>query len=116
MLIPKRNYKRDEKFRRWIAQFPCFVCGIHLKSQAAHLETGGRGIKTHDKYCVSLCHSKYDHNGNLVDGCHTEYDQYKSPLREMKEALKPELDIIYALYEQGRLDEAEVKYRGLMLW
>lgn len=114
---PKNNFIKNERFKRWVSQFPCFVCGLHGSSQAAHLENGGRGIKTHDKYCVSLCHSKNDSNGKLIEGCHKEYDGYKpNPLRPVKGAVKGTMDIVYALFEQGRLDEAETTYMEAMLW
>ena len=63
MLIPKHEYIRDTKHRRYIANLPCVVCN-KPDVQAAHIRSGnkaGMGLKSSDLCCVPLC-----------CGCHSE--------------------------------------------
>lgn len=64
---------RSKKFRRMVAQLPCFYCRIESYSQAAHPNAGkAKGKKLSDDKCFPMC---CDRPG--VVGCHTLYDQHK---------------------------------------
>lgn len=56
MIGPKVPKVRSEPYRRYIASLPCYRCGIHGYSQAAHADEGkGMGLKTDDLTCYPLC-------------------------------------------------------------
>lgn len=66
MIGPKVPKVRSEPYRRYIASLPCYRCGVHGYSQAAHADEGkGMGIKTDDLTCYPLCSSR---PGSI--GCH----------------------------------------------
>ncbi len=114
LLLPKQNYLRSKPFRKWLSGLPCLVCKIEGRSQAAHLGKGGRGIKGHDYECAPLCHSKFNEWGQLVNGCHSELDQYKR-VRYWDENLlraKQTMTQAYYLWKEGRFDEAEIIVRA----
>lgn len=68
--IPKENALRSEPYRRFVASFPCFACGIHGHSQAAHPNFGkGLALKTDDRLCFPLCAVRPGHMG-----CHQMLD------------------------------------------
>ena len=68
--VPKREYLRDEFYRRWVASLPCAHCGIEGYSQAAHGDQGkGMGIKSSDDTCYPACGPHLDFLG-MVQGCH----------------------------------------------
>ncbi len=65
MLIPKTQYIRDEKHRRFIATLPCVVCFAY-PCEAAHIRIGngaGMGLKSGDDCTVPLCppHHRLQH-------------------------------------------------------
>ncbi len=69
--IPKGERIEDEPYRRWTATLPCFKCGIHGYSQAAHPNQGrGKGQKASDRDVFPLCCTR-----PLIVGCHVEHDQ-----------------------------------------
>lgn len=56
MLIPKKEYIRDNRHRKFIASLPCCVSG-NVETQAAHIRSnngGGMGLKPCDSQCVPL--------------------------------------------------------------
>ena len=66
MIGPKVPKVRSEPYRRYVASLPCYRCGIHGYSQAAHAEEGkGMGLKTDDMTCYPLCGARI---GEI--GCH----------------------------------------------
>lgn len=68
--LPKAEPLRSEGYRRFVASFPCFACGIHGHSQAAHPNFGkGLGLKTDDRLCFPLCAVRPGHMG-----CHQMLD------------------------------------------
>ena len=68
---PKVQPVRDEAYRRFVASLPCFGCGIHGYSQAAHPDHGrGLGQKASDRDTFPLCCAR-----PMVPGCHVEHDQ-----------------------------------------
>jgi len=67
MLGPKVPKVRSEPYRRYIASLPCYRCGVHGYSQAAHADEGkGIGLKTDDLTCYPLCGMSY----GTGEGCH----------------------------------------------
>lgn len=68
--VPKRQYVRDEKYRRLVAALPCAHCGRPGPRQAAHSDYGGDGkglgIKSDDDSVWPGC---ADSVGRV--GCHT---------------------------------------------
>ena len=67
MIGPKVPKVRSEPYRRYIASLPCYRCGIHGQSQAAHSDYDkGMAIKTDDRTCYPLCGPSF---GNM-EGCH----------------------------------------------
>lgn len=74
MLIPKLNYFRSPKFRRWVSELECMRCGLEDHSQSAHLTRGGRALKGCDKTCRPLCTVHPTSDGSLTLGCHEKLD------------------------------------------
>ncbi len=68
--VPKDAPVRAESYRRFVANFPCFDCGIRGWSQCAHENFGkGMGLKVCDTRTFPLCAPRF---GLL--GCHLEFD------------------------------------------
>lgn len=68
--IPKEAPVRSESYRRFVAQQPCFGCGIEGFSQAAHPNQGkGMALKACDLKCFPLCAPHF----GLI-GCHQQHD------------------------------------------
>ncbi len=74
--VPKENPVRSESYRRLVAAMPCKACGWY-QSQAAHLPPYGKGIKQDDRQTFALCIPHPNAQGDLVPGCHQDYDQYR---------------------------------------
>lgn len=78
MKYPKANIVRSESYRRFVASFPCFGCGIEGYSQAAHPNMGkGFALKTSDLDCFPLCASH-----GLSIGCHWQFDNLVEMTRD----------------------------------
>ena len=107
MLIPKKNYIRDKNWRKFLSQKPCLKCGAVGKSQAAHLTSGGRGIKSGDDNCISLCTIKT--NGEL--GCHEKLDQHleKEYWNSRLDKCAQEMRKAYNLWKMGEINLCEIK-------
>lgn len=61
---------RSESYRRFVASFPCFGCGIEGMSQCAHANEGkGLGLKVCDTRSFPLCGPRPGHMG-----CHVAFD------------------------------------------
>lgn len=59
---------RSEAYRRAVAALPCWRCGVHGYSNAAHADEGkGMGLKTSDLTCYPLCVPRVG-----VAGCHAD--------------------------------------------
>lgn len=87
MKYPKANPVRSESYRRFVASFPCFNCGIEGLSQAAHPNMGkGFALKTSDLDCFPLCAAH-----GLSVGCHYQHDN----LIEMTRAERRESEVRY---------------------
>ena len=85
--FPKTPAYRSESYRRYVASFECFGCGIEGYSQAAHPNQGkGLGMKTDDRMCFPLCCVRPDHMG-----CHQMHDLCV----DMDRATRRELEIGY---------------------
>jgi hypothetical protein len=58
--IPKANIVHSEKHRKFVASFPCVVCGNDNQVQCCHIRSipklgnVGKGIRD-DKYCIPMC-------------------------------------------------------------
>jgi hypothetical protein len=92
----KVKLERSEPYRRLVAALPCINCGIETRSQCAHPNKGGKGmrLKTDDRLCFPLC---ADQLGRV--GCHTQHDQYK---------LLPEQEIAQAEQDWGMRTRARI--------
>ena len=75
MAIPKENAIYSEAYRRLVAALPCIVCGIEGYSQAAHPPPTAKGRKEDDRTTFPLCTIHPGASGDLVQGCHFEFDQ-----------------------------------------
>ena len=65
--IPKVRPVRSEPYRRYVAQLPCYRCGVSGITQACHGDQDkGMATKTSDLTCWPGCGP--DHMGNA--GCH----------------------------------------------
>ena len=80
--LPKENAVYSEPYRRIVAAMPCVVCGIHGYSQAAHPPPTAKGRKEYDRLTFALCTIHPDASGQLVNGCHFEFDQMQMVPRE----------------------------------
>lgn len=85
MIGPKVHKVRSEPYRRYVASLPCYRCGIHGYSQAAHADEGkGMGLKTDDLTCYPLCGPHYfASTGEITAGCH-EFVGRNSPRSERR--------------------------------
>jgi hypothetical protein len=67
---PKASIVRSAPYRRFVASFPCFSCGVSGFSQCAHPNFGkGLGMKTSDLDAFPLCGPRPNH-----PGCHFLFD------------------------------------------
>lgn len=73
VITPKLEPVRSEEYRRYVASFPCFACGLEKHSQAAHSDSGADGkglaLKACDRFIFPLCA-----NLPLRVGCHAQFD------------------------------------------
>lgn len=103
---PKAQIVRSESYRRFVASFPCFACGIEGFSQAAHPNTGkGLGMKTTDLDCFPLC---APHWGMI--GCHQQLDLLIDMTRDERRAAEARyIERMHTLArEHGRREFKEV--------
>lgn len=67
---PKLAPLRSEQYRRFVASFPCFACGLVGSSQCAHANEGkAMGAKTCDRRTFPLCfkhHSDLDNSRGMT--------------------------------------------------
>jgi hypothetical protein len=73
--LPKEDAVYSEPYRRLVAARACIVCGIEGYSQAAHPPPTAKGRKEDDRMTFALCTIHPDATGQLVQGCHFEFDQ-----------------------------------------
>ena len=73
MQILKSNIIDSEKHRRFVASFPCVVCGNNTQVQCCHIRSipklgnVGKGIRD-DRFCIPMCfihHSLQHEMGEL---------------------------------------------------
>ena len=100
--VPKRDYLRDEHYRRWVAAQPCAHCGIVGFSQCAHSDDNGAGgkglgIKASDDTCYPACGP----HGN-DPGCHWRIGSSGTWTKDERRAL----EAIYA-------ENTRAKWRSL---
>lgn len=69
MKFPKPTRYKSERYRRFVAAQPCFMCGIEGRSQCAHGNGAGMATKRSDLETFPLC---ADEPGRL--GCHSTFD------------------------------------------
>lgn len=74
--VPKEHAVRSEPYRRLVAAGSCKACGWY-QCQAAHVPPDGKSIKQDDRFTFPLCIPHPNAQGDLVDGCHIDYDQYR---------------------------------------
>ncbi|WP_114968309.1 hypothetical protein [Rhodoferax ferrireducens] len=77
VILPKEDIVRSEPYRRLVAARPCINCHIEGYSQAAHPPPTGKGIKEDDRECFPLCCIHPGADGELVPGCHADFDNYR---------------------------------------
>lgn len=75
--IPKEDAVYSEPYRRLVAARPCINCHIEDYSQAAHPPPTGKGRKEDDRLTFPLCCIHPGAGGELVPGCHADFDQYR---------------------------------------
>ena len=89
---------RDKKLRRRISLLPCVNCGVHGRTQVAHIgglaEGKGRGLKVSDDtdHLAALCGPTVG-----IPGCHFDFDTHKIPADrgpEFVERTKRALDVL----------------------
>lgn len=74
---PKEDIVRSEPYRRLVAARPCINCHIEGYSQAAHPPPTAKGRKECDRTIFPLCCTHPGADGELVPGCHADFDQYR---------------------------------------
>jgi hypothetical protein len=82
-MFPKRRRFQSEPYRRFVASFPCFGCGIEGWSQCAHRNGGGMGTKHSDLETFPLCATRPGHMG-----CHMMHDLCIDMTREQRRELE----------------------------
>jgi hypothetical protein len=76
--FPKEVIHRSPAYRRYVASFPCAMCGIFEFSQCAHENAGkAKAMKVCDSRSFPLC---APHWGR--PGCHFLFDNYIDISRE----------------------------------
>lgn len=76
----KLNPLRSEAYRRFVASFPCFGCGLALSSQCAHANKGkGMAMKVCDRRTFPLCFP-----------CHSDLDNTRGMTRDQRRELEAE--------------------------
>ena len=72
--FPKSKIVRSESYRRFVASFPCFGCGMAGPSQCAHANHGkGLALKVCDLRSFPMCPT-----------CHADLDQSRGYTRESR--------------------------------
>lgn len=108
MIGPKVPKVRSEPYRRYIASLPCYRCGIHGYSQAAHADEGkGMGLKTDDLTVYPLCGPRWQETG-----CHEFVG------RKMTRADRRGFEIAGAAWAQDKLirqSQEDKKLRELLM-
>lgn len=69
----KEKTPRSEKYKAFIRTFPCMICSTTLSIEAAHMSTGGTGIKCSDYQLTPLC---TEHHAEQHRGFKTFYKKY----------------------------------------
>lgn len=77
VILPKEEIYRSEPYRRAVAALPCINCHIEGYSQAAHPPPTAKGRKECDRLIFPLCCPHPGAGGELVPGCHADFDQYR---------------------------------------
>lgn len=85
--LPKEDAVYSEPYRRLVAARACINCHIEGYSQAAHPPPTGKGRKEDDRLIFPLCCVHPGADGQLVDGCHIEFDQMRMVPRADMRAL-----------------------------
>jgi hypothetical protein len=81
---PKDTPVRSEAYRRYVAALPCWLCGVHGHSQAAHGDEGkGMALKSSDLTCFPLCEPN-----NGLCGCHYTVGSTGTLTRSERRALE----------------------------
>jgi len=68
--IPKANIINSEKHRRFVASFPCVVCGNDTQVQCCHIRSipkvgnVGKGIRD-DSFCIPMCFTCHSIQHNI---------------------------------------------------
>lgn len=76
----KLNPLRSEQYRRFVASYACFACGLVGSSQCAHANEGkGMAMKVCDRRSFPLCFR-----------CHSDFDQSRSMTRDERRAKESE--------------------------
>lgn len=86
--VPKRGAGTShEGYRRLVAALPCFHCGVHGLSQAAHPNTGkSMGKKLlDDRLCFPLCADTVGRRG-----CHPQFDQGGMFSQALRREIEPQ--------------------------
>lgn len=82
--FPKLKVVRSVLYRWYVAQLPCWLCGVSGHSQAAHADQGKGGMfKTCDTTCFPACAT---HDG--LPGCHFTIGTSGTYSREERRALE----------------------------
>ena len=78
--VSKMDPLRSEQYRRFVASFPCFWCGLAGSSQCAHANQGkGMAMKVCDRRSFPLCFR-----------CHSDFDQSRGLTRDERRAKEVE--------------------------
>jgi hypothetical protein len=81
---PKASIVRSERYKRYVASFPCFACGLEGFSQAAHANYGkGMGMKVCDLRTFPLCGPHWG-----MPGCHFQHDNSIDMTRDERRELE----------------------------
>lgn len=113
MLGPKVPKVRSEPYRRYVASLPCYRCGIHGYSQAAHADDGkGMGLKTDDLTCYPLCGPHHSVGMFMLPGCHDYVGRHM--LRDDRRGFE-QAGAAWAQAELIRQSQEDKKLRELLM-
>lgn len=81
---PRRGPLRNNKYKQYLYDKPCEVCG-NIPSDPAHTKNNGTASKGPDSSCAPLCrlhHQEYDHGKNGKRGFETKYNVVMASIAE----------------------------------
>ena len=111
MLIPKHNYIRDRKYRKWLSTLSCVVTD-HPDTQAAHIKykgMAGMSKKSSDNRCLPLYHMEHTVQHSMTEKAY--WSQYGG----IEAAIELAEDLYRVRYNDDKAHEIIREWRKLWM-